>query len=233
MTSSHPPLTLRTILLSLSVIFATAACGKADAAKSTTTASKIAHDTLPDSLLMAAADAGRYEGAPNANIWIVMISDFQCPYCRQWHDSTLAQVRKEYVATGKARLAYINLPLQGHKHAFEMAKAGLCASAQKKFWPYADAMFQKQTTVGSLVDVKPMLQSLADSLQIDTVAFNHCRNSSAITSLLRSDLRQADAAQIRSTPSFFVGQFILEGAVPFKTFKMAVDSALVVAAVKR
>ena len=162
-----------------------------------------------------------------------MISDFQCPYCREWHDSTLAQVRSAYVATGKARLAYLNLPLQGHKHARVLAKAGLCASAQGQFWPYANAMFAKQTTVGNLADAHPMLNALADSLKLDTAAFTHCQNSSAINSLLESDLRQANQARIQSTPSFFVGQFILEGAVPFSSFRKAVDSALVIAEKKR
>ena len=233
MTPLRLSLALRSLLLGASLIVVAAACDKAAASKPTAAAVRVNGDTLADSALMAAADAGRYEGKETAPIWVVMISDFQCPYCREWHDSTLTQVRREYVETGKVRLAYLNLPLQGHKHAYEMAKAGLCASAQDKFWPYANAMFAKQSTVGNLVDVKPMLQSLADSIKLDTVAFNHCRNSNATTTLLQSDMRQAESAHIRSTPSFFVGQFILEGAVPFKGFKMAVDSALVVAAAKR
>ncbi|MBC8086527.1 MAG: thioredoxin domain-containing protein [Phycisphaerae bacterium] len=179
---------------------------------------------------MSRADLGRYEGRATAPIWIVMVSDFQCPYCRDWHDSTLAQVRKAYVETGKARLAYLNLPLQGHRHAVAMAKAGLCAASQEKFWPYAEAMFNRQQTVANLGDVQPLLHSLAGDLKLDTAAFSHCTKSSAVTGLLNSDLRQANQANIRSTPSFFVGQFLLEGAVPFSSFSKAVDSALVVAA---
>lgn len=217
---------LRTLIVSCLL----AACGKADAARVAT--AKAPSDTLTDSALMAAADLGRYEGSDKAPIWIVMVSDFQCPYCRDWHDSTLTQVRKEYVETGKARLAYLNLPLQMHRHAAVMAKAGLCAGSQKKFWPYAEAMFSRQKTVANLVDVQPLLHSLADSLKLDSAAFSHCVKSSAITALLNSDLRQANQANIRSTPSFFVGQFLLEGAVTFPSFKKAVDSALVVAAAK-
>lgn len=206
------------------------ACGKADAAR--VAAPRAPSDTLTDAVLMARADLGRYEGSPTARIWIVMVSDFQCPYCRDWHDSTLTQVRQTYVETGKARLAYLNLPLQGHRHAVAMAKAALCAASQEKFWPYADAMFSRQKTVANLGDVQPLLHTLADSLKLDTAAFTHCNKSSAVTALLNSDLRQANQANIRSTPSFFVGQFLLEGAVPFPSFKKAVDSALVIAEAK-
>lgn len=218
-------------VLSAFVLFGlAAACGQADAAKPAP--AKARGDTLSDSALMASADLGRYEGSDKAPIWIVMVSDFQCPYCKEWHDSTLTKVRKEYVETGKARLAYLNLPLQMHRHAVAMAKAGLCAGSQQKFWPYAEAMFQHQKSVANLGDVQPLLHTLADSLKLDTAAFSHCTKSSAVTALLNSDLRQANQANIRSTPSFFVGQFMLEGAVPFPGFKKAVDSALVVAAAK-
>ena len=205
------------------------ACGSADAANRNAP-KKLASDTLSDSALMATADAGRYEGSDKAPIWIVMISDFQCPYCKEWHDSTLVSVRREYVATGKARFAYLNLPLQGHKHAMVMAKASMCAASQNKFWEYADAMFSKQKTVGNLVDVNPLLVTLADSMKLDTAAFTHCQRSNAVSSIIQSDMRQADKAKITATPSFFVGPFILQGAVPLKSFRLAVDSALVIAA---
>ncbi len=63
------------------------------------------------------ADHARIEGSPTATVWLVEISDFQCPYCKMWHDSTYAAVKKEYVDTGKIRLAYVNFPLPMHKNA--------------------------------------------------------------------------------------------------------------------
>ena len=219
------------VLLLALVVIASAACSRGDAANTARIAARA--DTLSDSALMTSADLGRYEGNEKAPIWIVMISDFQCPYCKEWHDSTLTAVRREYVATGKARLAYLHLPLQGHKHAMVMAKASLCASSQKKFWEYTDAMFHKQKTVSNLLDVGPLLISLADSIKLDTAAFSHCTRSNVVASLVQSDMRQADQAKITATPSFFVGPFILQGAVPITTFRMAVDSALVLAAKPR
>ena len=35
-----------------------------------------------------AADRGRIAGKDTALLWFVMVSDFQCPYCKAWHDST-------------------------------------------------------------------------------------------------------------------------------------------------
>jgi protein-disulfide isomerase len=218
---------LRTLLLALCITSSTVACKGTTAAKSSASVARA--DTLPDSTLISIADAGRYEGSEKAPIWIVMVSDFQCPYCKVWHDSTLAEVRRNYISTGKARLAYLNLPLQMHRQSRNMAQAAMCASAQKKFWPYADTLFARQQAIGDMTDAMPALFAIAHELQIDSIPFAHCMVSPAMNALIAGDMAQADKGHVRSTPSFFVGQFLLEGAVPFSGFKQAVDSALVLA----
>ena len=54
------------------------------------------------------ADRARIRGAETAQVWLVEISDFQCPWCKQWHDSTFTKIDQEYVKTGKIRMAYLN-----------------------------------------------------------------------------------------------------------------------------
>ena len=78
------------------------------------------------------ADRGRILGDSTAAIWIIMASDFQCPFCKQWHDSTFGKLTQEYVRTGKVRLAYMNYPLPQHKNAMPAAEASMCAAVQGK-----------------------------------------------------------------------------------------------------
>ena len=42
----------------------------------------------PDSVLLRRADHARILGDPGASVWVVEVSDFQCPYCRQFHDQS-------------------------------------------------------------------------------------------------------------------------------------------------
>lgn len=186
-------------------------------------------DTLTDSALVARADAGRLMGRDSGAIWMIVISDFQCPYCKMWHDSTSAAVKREYVDDGRVRMAYLNLPLPQHPHARVEAEAGLCAAAQGKFWPYAEGLFREQQKVARLADVKPLLDSLARAGSLDMAEFARCRRSNAIKSLVESDIQQATRTGVRSTPSFLIGDFLLEGASPLATFRRAIDTALVVA----
>ncbi|MBL0169168.1 MAG: thioredoxin domain-containing protein [Gemmatimonadaceae bacterium] len=188
-----------------------------------------AADTLSDSLLIARADRGRLMGRDSGAIWVVMISDFQCPYCKQWHDASMANLQRDYVTTGQIRLAYLNLPLPQHKHARTEALAALCAGVQDRFWPFAEQLFARQEEVERAMTVQPLIDTIARGLSLDMDAFGRCQQRQAIRALMESDVQQANKTGVRSTPSFLVGEFLVEGAVPYPDFRKAIDTALVLA----
>lgn len=185
--------------------------------------------TEADSTLVRRADLGRIMGDSAAPIWIVMISDFQCPYCKQFHDNTLGKVFDTYVKTGKARFAYLHLPLPQHVNARPAARASLCASAQGKFWQYTDSVFAHQTTLEATANPAPLLSRIAQQLNLDIPSFDSCIRSPAIEQMVQIDEQQSMQAGVQSTPSFIVGDFLVQGAAPWEQFRQAVDTALVVA----
>lgn len=215
-----------------------AACGRADAASRSAKADSsaanavtpvAANDSLANIALMQKADRSRLQGPENA-MWVVMISDFQCPYCKQWHDSSMAQLKRDYIDTGKIRFAYLHLPLESiHPHARAEAQASLCAGVQGKFWEFADAVFDNFGTARGMSNVSPLLSRIAKDLALDVPAFDQCRVSTPIASLVNNDIAQANQAGVQSTPSFIIGSFLVQGALPYKDFRKAVDTALVMA----
>jgi protein-disulfide isomerase len=245
MARTSPVLRAAALLLWLG---ATAACGRADAAArqrtggadSTATAARPASataaqpviaggDSLADMALMQKADRSRLMG-PESAMWVVMISDFQCPYCKQWHDSSMARLKRDYIDPGKIRFAYLHLPLESiHPHARAQAQASLCAGAQGKFWEYADGIFDNFATARGMSDVSPLLSRLARDLSLDVPAFDKCRVSAPIANLVNNDIAQATQAGVQSTPSFIIGNFLVKGALPYQDFRQAIDTALVVA----
>src|SRR5205823_4111453 len=81
-----------------------------NAAPAATPVAALSTQTPTDSI-SARADRGRIQGNADAKLWIIEASDFQCPYCKTWHDSAYGQVIRDYVKTGKTRMAYLNFPL--------------------------------------------------------------------------------------------------------------------------
>lgn len=186
--------------------------------------------SAPLDSLLTRADQGRIEGSPDAKVWFVIVSDFQCPYCKQWHDETLEAVRAEYVKTGKVRMAYINYPLGNHQHAWPTATAAMCAAEQSKFWQYHDAVFATQQKWAAMPSAAALLDSLAGSVGVGMRQWRECVASDRMRAVIRSDKSRAEAAGVNSTPTFLIGDRGLSGARTIAELRPVIDSAVTRAA---
>jgi len=173
------------------------------------------------------ADLARIQGSSTAPLWVIEVSDFQCPYCKQWHDQTYPQFLDQFVKTGKVRLAYVNFPLGIHAHAFPAAEAAMCAGAQNKFWPMHDALFATQTRWENLPSPAPVFDSLAQSTGVDMKRWRDCVTSGKMRPLIEGDHDRAQRAGASATPSFMIGDKLLAGAMPIAELQKAIDSAMV------
>lgn len=175
---------------------------------------------------MASADKGRTLGNDAAPIWVVVMSDFQCPYCKRWHDDVDATLRRTYVQTGKVKLAFLNFPLSSHQHAAPMAEAAMCAAAQGKFWTFHDAVFASQPTWSGRGSVTATIDSLGRAVGLDDGAFRTCRADRQTRLLVEEDARRGSSAGVRGTPAFFIGTQAASGAIPAADFFKIVDAEL-------
>ncbi len=172
------------------------------------------------------ADLARIQGSPMAPVWVIEVSDFQCPFCKQWHDETYQKLRDEFVRTGKVRLAYVNFPLAQHSYAFPAAEAAMCAGAQGKFWEMHDALFASQSKWETLPSPAPFFESLARAAGVDVARWRQCVESGKMKPLILADQDRARIAGASSTPSFMIGDRLLVGAQPIENLRSAIDSAL-------
>ena len=186
-----------------------------------------AHPGPDSTALRAAADSGRILGAPGAKVWLIMVSDFQCPYCKQWHDQSFDALQKAYVDGGRVRTAFLNFPLDQHAQAMPAAEAAMCASAQRRFWPYHTALYATQQRWEAMSDPAPVFDSLATAAGADLARFRACTASHVMRALVEADRDRMERAGVRSTPSFFVGNQQIAGAQPTPVFRQALDAALV------
>ena len=173
------------------------------------------------------ADLARIQGNPNAPVWVIEVSDFQCPFCKQWHDETYPTLRDEFVRTGKVRLAYVNFPLAQHQYAWPAAESAMCAGAQGKFWQMHDALFNTQSKWEALPAPASFFDSLARAQGVDVSRWRQCVQSGKMKSWIQADHDRAQTAGAASTPSFMIGDKLLVGAQPIEEIRRAIDSAMV------
>lgn len=180
----------------------------------------------PDSV-MARAARGREKGAAGARVSVVEISDFQCPYCRQFYETTYHRFDSAYVKTGKVQMVYIHLPLPMHTQAYPAAEAAMCAGAQGKFWEMHDRLFATQREWGGQADAAQRFAKLALELNLDPAQYRDCVDNDRTAPLILNDAMQASGAGVNGTPAFIVNRNqMLNGAVSFEQLSAAVDAAL-------
>ena len=216
----------------LGAIAAALACApagsKSGGSESTTVASTLTATSTASAVQdsnVTKADLARVEGSPNAPLWVIIVSDFQCPYCKQWHDRTYPALHDEYVKTGKARIAYVNFPLSSHAQAWPSAEAAMCAGAQGKFWQMQDAIFDTQERWAGSPTHAALFDSLAVGTGLDIARWRSCIQSGQMKEIIRADYQRASSAGVRSTPTFLIGNEMLAGAHPIASFRRAIDSA--------
>lgn len=171
--------------------------------------------------------AARTRGADAAPLTIYEVSDFQCPYCRMFWERTLPVLEREYIATGKVKLIFLNLPLvQIHPNAAAAHEFAMCAATQDQFWAAHDLLFRHQERWSALADPGPFLLGLADSLPLSRSAFDTCIQSGQMRELIIAEAQMTLRAGIQSTPSFVIEQGILAGAQPIDVWRPLLDSLL-------
>ncbi|MCR4278659.1 MAG: DsbA family protein [bacterium] len=159
-------------------------------------------------------------GNVNAPVTLVEYSDFECPFCLR-HLDTLNQVMADY--PNDVRLVYRHFPLSFHPEAQKAAEASECASKQGKFWEMHDAIFAENAKGSMSVQ---RWKDVARELGLNGADFDSCLDSGETADRIASDLQEGTVAGIAGTPGTFVNGSLIEGAVPYATFKSIIDAQL-------
>lgn len=209
------------------------ACNTSDGATTTkggmTARTVVSTTDTPADTFAQKIDQARILGNPSAKVWMVMASDFECPYCKQFHDQSFAALKRDYVDNGKVRMAFLNFPLQIHPNALPAAAAAMCAGAQGKFWPMHDSLFAAQPRWGALHNARPVFDTLATSIGIDAKAMDACVDAHRPDAMIQADIDRAEHAGVQSTPTIIIGNTLIAGARPTAQFRQALDDALAAA----
>src|SRR5690606_9022418 len=103
-------------------------------------------------------------GNPNAPILLIEYSDYDCPFCKQFH-ATLNQIMDEYGVTGKVAWVYRQFPLaQLHPNSPRISEAALCVGelgGNDAFWKFTDRIFEERS-IDEPTNVTKIPEYLAD-----------------------------------------------------------------------
>src|SRR5689334_22281876 len=211
-------------LMALGLVAGTLLAQKPDSAK---VAKPRAGAAKADSASARSPLAGRIRGSASAPVTVYEMSDFQCPYCREFALTTFPAIDSAYIATGRVRWAFVNFPLTSiHHNAAAAAEVAFCAAQQGGFWRVHDLLYQHQDVWAPLKQPGAFFLTLADSAKLSKPALMACLQSPTTEDVIRADAQGASRSGAESTPTFYIEGGLLVGAQPLELFRQVLDSIL-------
>ena len=180
----------------------------------------------PDTLL-ARVDTARILGAPTARLWVVFVGELQCAKCASELHELVPLLRREYVETGKIRLAYVNAGAADTVYnARFAAHAAFCAGLNGRFWEALDLIAAARDEWAALDDPQPRLDSIAVRAGANPEAQASCRARQRMLPMVMWDKERAEAASITELPTLLIGDQPLTGDLTPAAVRRAIDRAL-------
>ena len=168
-------------------------------------------------------------GSTTAPVTVVEFSDFECPYCKRFHEETLPKLKKHYIDKGLVRFIHKDLPLPFHENARLAVTAARCAEEEGKYWEAYEALFNGQ----ECLKCKGAL-ALAASTGISQDKLERCSKRKDIQQTININTSEAELNGLRATPTFVIGSTnksmhsgkVIEGAIPWEDFKRELEKIL-------
>lgn len=160
-------------------------------------------------------------GSQSAPLTMVEFTDFQCPFCASFYTSTFAELKRDYIDTGKLRFVSRDLPLDFHPNAMQAAEAGRCAGEQGQFW----AMRDRMNANPEKLDMNNLV-GWAQDLKLNVTGFRSCVEGQKYKNAIQTDILTAQRIGANGTPSFVIGKStpdgvdgeLIVGAMPYQVF---------------
>lgn len=186
----------------------------------------------PSSQLRLPDSTDHLMGSPNAEITIVLYSDIECPYCKQFH-TTMKKVMDTYGKDGKVNWVYRHLPIKSlHPSAPKIAEATECAAelgGNEKFWQYLDKVVV--TTSITAQNLTTQLVTIAGEINLNKANFQQCLESNKYSQKISDSIQEATALGIQGTPfSAIIKQGKIVGNIPgallYEQIKQTIEQVL-------
>jgi protein-disulfide isomerase len=157
-------------------------------------------------------------GPDDAPVTIVEFSDFNCPYCRKFHEDTFQSLMQTY--GDRIRFVYRDFPITTAE-SFVAAQAANCAGRQGAYWAFHDKLFSGGLGLG-----RSAYESYAQQLGLNDQALGACIDSGDEADEVTADARAASELGVTGTPTFFINGIPLVGAQPLTEFSRVIEAEL-------
>src|SRR5450759_2338431 len=172
-------------------------------------------------------------GNKDAKVTVVNYDDFECPFCSRMHATLFPGLFKEY--GDRVLFIYKDYPLEEiHPWAVHAAVNANCLGAQNgdAYWDYADYLHANQSAIngergrdGQNAELDKLAALQGQKHNRDVGKLQACLKAQD-DKAVRASIHEGNTVGVDATPTMFVNEQKLDGAVPVDEVRGALDRAL-------
>ena len=175
-------------------------------------------------------------GPANAKVILVVFSDFECPYCREFASTVRANIPKKY--PNDVRVVFEDFPIASiHPWAEVAAEDAHCLSDQNTtaFWAFHDWIFEHQGEVNDVFEhqkatfpayLRDKIVAIAKQQNLETRKLATCIDTHAGAQAVAETVKAGWELQIQQTPTSFINGRMLPGAQPWTNLDAVIQLEL-------
>jgi protein-disulfide isomerase len=143
-------------------------------------------------------------GPANAPVTIIEYASMTCSHCAHFATTTMPELKKRYIDTGKVRYMLREFPLDPLAAAGFMLARCAAKDDPNKYYALIDTLFQQQSTWVVQKPVEP-LKAIGRQAGLSAQAFDAClANQSMLDKIETVRKTAAEKLGVNSTPTFFI-----------------------------
>ena len=158
--------------------------------------------------------AGAWEGAAKGDVTVVEFFDYACGYCR----ASLPDLARLVGEDKRVKIVYREMPILSDQ-SLEAAKVSLLAAEKGQYMPFHRALYASGKVT------RDTILAAAAKVGITRPAAEAAIGSSKYDEEIRSNIALAQKLNASGTPTFVIGDQVLNGAVGYDALKKAVEAA--------
>ena len=177
----------------------------------------------PEDLAHAGPGGDIMIGSDKAPVTIIEYASMTCPHCAHFEETTLPELKKRYIDTGKVRYVMREFPLDALAAAgFMLAR---CAGPDK-YETVVETLFAKQPDWVVQQPIAPLM-AIAKQFGFTEESFNQClANQKVLDNIQAVRDRASEKLGVNSTPTFFINGKRLQGDVSIDAMAKEIDPYL-------
>lgn len=138
-------------------------------------------------------------GSKSAPIVMEVFSDYQCPACRTFFETTNRQLMDDYVSTGKVYLVHRDFPLPMHAYSRVAAQYARAAAEIGKVEPVEKGLFDNQDKWEQTGDVDGTVASALNPAEMTKV--RALVKGGTLEPLIQKDVQLGQLYRLSQTPT--------------------------------